>query len=251
MKSRHRGIKAILAALVVVAVTTVGGSAEAGGDPQCPHGANYASTACFIGGFIEAYTGWTNQPITMSNADLTAGRHANETLWAYGGFGTATQCTSQWAEIGFTRGYYGQTGHYFYVARVDNGGNYADFNLGTADTTSYHTYRIRSRGGATTVYLDGVEQFSSNTVNTADRICIAQSGVELSSGSNFTTTYIPTFYSTPLYWKDWFETWMNGWWISPDHVSQWIDQPCGAGFSSPNCFNGVYAAVDNWGANKP
>jgi len=53
------------------------------------------------------------------------------------------------------------------------------------------------------------------------------------------------------YWKDWFENWVNGWWVPPDHVSQWIDQPCGAGFSPPNCFNGVYAAVDNWGANKP
>lgn len=215
------------------------------GDSTCPHGANQESTACFYG--VAQYGDFTefhNNNMYFTNLSYEeSGGHINQTLWAYSG----APCSS-WQELGLTQGYHGQVAYLWYWAYYNYTSNtYQDFPLGyTSPNGTLHTYEILYDGNAQyTAYLD------YGAVGTIGGLgygtCIASTGLEVSNGE-MPVTHSDTFTMNPLQWEGTNGVWNFGW----NAGQYWVDNPCGAGYSPPNCANGTFNGSNNqWNDNKP
>jgi len=60
-------------------------------------------------------------------------------------------------------------------------------------------------------------------------------------------THSDTFTMNPLQWESTGGTWYYGW----NTGEFWIDNPCGHGYSPPNCANGDFTNSNQWNDNKP
>lgn len=229
-------------ALIGAAVAFSASPAGAFGDPSCPHGANEASTAC-LHGVVQFgdYTEFHNNNMYFTNvASEQAGNHINHTLWTYSG----SPC-NEWIEEGVTQGYHGQVAYLWYWAYL-NSDSYDDFPAGyTTPNGTNHSYESLFNGnGVFIVYRDGSPIAFMNHLGAGT--CTAQAGLEVSSGQ-MSSTHSDTFSLDPLQWQDINSNWHVGW-----NTSQyWIDQPCGQGYSPPNCANGLFPNSNNWNDNKP
>jgi hypothetical protein len=214
------------------------------GDPNCPHGLNPESSACFYGVAQEGdYTEWHNNNMYYTNGNYGSGGHINETIWAYSG----SPCTA-WVETGLTHGFHGSSAYEWYWAYSNTGGFYQDFPAGnTSPDGTNHAYELLYVGNGTyNVYRD----FGSvgSVGGMGQGTCIALTGGEVRSG-DMTVTHSDGFDNNPLQW----ESFGNNAWNYNWNTSQyWIDNPCGQqGYSSPNCFNGLFYSPSHYANSKP
>ena len=220
------------------------GTAAAAGNTICAHGGNQVAEACFYGVLQYGdYTEFHNNNMYFTNADEQLGYHLNQTLWVYSG-----QPCNGWVEEGVTQGYHGAVQYEWYWAYATVAGTYQDFAAGiTSPNGTNHSYQISYSGNnVTTAYRDGGFVGSMNLGPSSAGACQADAGLEVSRGE-LPVTHADTFDDYPLEWQDSGGAWHVGWSIA----DYWNDAPCGAGYSQPACFNGVFYGSNHWADNKP
>ncbi len=191
---------------------------------------------------------WSNLGLGGNASWLAAGYHINQSIWEYHGVGGV--CTNRWVETGLTLGFHGNPYYQYYAAGVDAAG-YSDLSLGIAvQDNSSHSYKVEQQiSSSSAVYAafrDGNLLVSYAGQNPSGS-CVAQAGLEV-SGSPDGNSSAANFDVTPLKYKNTSGTWHTGW-ASTSEL--WIDNPCGAGYSPPNCLNGAYYGTNRWQDNKP
>lgn len=169
------------------------------------------------------------------------GNHINQSIWAYSG----SPCNA-WIEEGLTQGYQGNIWYTWYWAYSNTSGYYQDFAAGTTTPNgTNHTYQLEFNGNGTYgAYRDSGLVGSVGGLGAGT--CTAQTGQEVSQGM-LPYVHSDTFNMNPLQWQSMSGTWNYGW-----NTSQyWIDNPCGGGYSPPNCQNGTFYGASEWADNKP
>lgn len=242
VKNKRRWLVGLAAAILAVPLSlTAASSAMAGGYANCPHGANYTSSAC-LDGVVQRSDSvqFHNNTMRANSGALAAGYHVNETIWAYSG----SPC-GYWVEEGLTLGYHGITTPTWYYAK-NNSSGYADYQSNaTSFNGTNHTYTLTNvTGQSYNIYRDG--NLIAGFGNLGSGTCIGQTGLEISKGSAYPLSDFSTdtFDETPLTWTDTSNAGHTGW-----NTSQyWIDNPCG---SAPNCLNGVFYSSSHFANNKP
>jgi hypothetical protein len=216
------------------------GVAGAGGDPTCPHGGELVSLACFYGVLQYGdYSSWNNLSENMSSGDIANGHHITNTLWSYSG----SPCTS-WMEIGYTHGYHGNAGYFYYGAVQPTNNFYYDFSIGPANPNgSHHTYEVLYTPTSWQMLLDGsTKEYSYGELGAG--ACKGATGLETSVIDSSTSTG-GSFAHTPLKWQDSGGSWHLNW-----NTSQyWVDQPCGVGGRTTLCLNGAFPNANEWDTN--
>lgn len=217
------------------------------GEPVCPHGGNYASTACLLGvTHFGLYALWNSNWMRVDPSLIAIGAHINHGIWSYSG----APC-DRFVEIGITRGWKGNDLYGWYIA-VDNKYGYDDAFLATTTWDGQtHTYHLQYDGapsdegrysywldGSRVTYIDGLGYGS----------CIGQGGLEISRvtappDNRFRSD---TYDFTPMGWYDTNRQHRSGW-----NTSHFIVQyPCGS-YPEPSCMNGLYYGPSHWADNKP
>jgi hypothetical protein len=242
--------------LFAVAGTGISVSAQpafAVGDSSCPHGANYTSSACFYGVVMDAIAvQWHRNSITLPLADQQAGGHINHSIWFYMG----SPC-NDFVETGLTRGYVNAdstSGYQWYTGwAVPADLIFEAYPDGTTTASGTNdVYAAAWNGGSSYSVIRDLSARLTVTGLPSGGSCIAQSGLEVQKapGSNPTLYmadgHADTFDATPLQYHHG-GVWISGW----DTTEYWQDRPCGAGYSSPTCLNGVFYGSNHWADNKP
>ena len=151
------------------------------------------------------------------------------------------------AESGFNQ-------YFWYTAKkVVSTGNYTATKLGAEaqDSTITHRYdldylgtRPGALGGIYAIRRDGLEYVDVSDQGVGGS-CISQVGLA-SNVLPYSAWFTGTFDATSTYWRD------TGSLLHTDFgYSSWVDNACGQGYTTPNCFNGVYYGIDWWSSNKP
>jgi hypothetical protein len=215
--------------------------ANAEGDANCPHGANFVSSACYYGvAHNGAYTEFHNNYLSIDSTLIAQGYHINQTIWTYSG----SPC-SHWVEEGITKGYHGANVYAWYFAK-NNSAGYQDWqsNTTTADGSNHSYQLVEAGSNSYSVYRDGSLLLTAAGMSGS---CVSQAGLEITNaGFQLTYTTADTFNSTPLWARSLSGYWTVGW--PGGHA--WTDWPCGI-YSVPNCMNGTYYGTNQWSDNKP
>ena len=244
--------------------------ALAGGDSDCPHGGNDVAEACLLGmTHYGVYAEWSNEPMMVTDAAANTGAHVNHTLWTDAGINGC----DRFVEIGLTRGFGSAPAAYgwYYGYRDVARGTMPALAFWIGNTSEDHStsrYWLRYNSGDEYSILmdknDGLgmqhlARFSGIGVGS----CRSNAGMEEQTMKVGGFPEIPdanhvgssTFhlvnlkYQTVPYDGSGYETFLaNNTQLWPTNY-QWIDFPCGQGFTYPNCFNGVHVSPSHWSDN--
>ncbi len=237
---------AILASVQVVSARSLNDTL---GNPQCPNGGNYVSTACLlVGNMTNVYGEWHSNNMTVDYTLEGQGMHVNHTLWMY----SSSPCTS-FVELGVTRGFLGEHAYRFYYgyANQSNGIAYAFGSDYTAADGVNHSYWVRYDGGQQFSLLRDGYVIPGGVFGAAEGQgfggCRAAAGLEI---SKVTAPVDSRFHSDTFDLTNLKYSVSSGWyWWPPD--SSWIDWPCGHAQNPPYCLNGIYQGQSYWQDNKP
>jgi hypothetical protein len=127
------------------------------------------------GGYAQA------QIENMTAPDCATGGHTNQTLWA------GTDNGAGWAETGWTRGFEGNCGLFYYWAYYNPAKGYHEYKLSTATTGGYHNFEVQEVFvGEYDVYRDGTKYGS--VVGAQPWTTWAEAGLEQTAASGTSVT---------------------------------------------------------------
>jgi hypothetical protein len=253
----RRAVVLLTAAALLCGIPTEGYAARqhaiGTGDPNCPHGGNYVSTACFYGiTQVQSYAEWTNVNMTASAQWVSNGGHINHTIWAYSG-----DSCNDWVEEGVTLGFKGSNIlTYYYAYDTLTSGGLVIVQSNPASFGEHQWYRldwVGDYGGSQSydIYRQGLKLNSIPIGGLGFGSCISAVGLEIQKDPIFPQppgieSSSDTFDATPLTWKDSGGTWHTGY----VNTMYWIDYPCDG--TNLHCLNGVYEQGNSawWKSNK-
>jgi hypothetical protein len=260
----------LIASLVTLGTPAQAGEYDPAGHPNCPHGANYVSSACLLqpSPHWGIYGEIQNIPMTMSDNAHSYQAHINHTLWTYGG----DPCVA-FIEAGLTKGYrdrpQNQNYGYYWGYRQAGEPDSVDFFVNTAPVDNLHRrYWLRYNGaGEYSALIDFGGGFThlGRIGNIGGGSCRSQAGLEevkITVGgfpqipgpdfSSATNNIINLKYQTTTYPAGAnYETFLSGNTLSWSGQWKWIDYPCGQGNFPPYCLNGLHQSDIWWQANHP
>lgn len=229
------------------------------GNPDCPHGGNYSSTACllYIGTAALVESNFNRWTMTMPAALVAEGNHILHALWAYSG----DPCKS-FVEQAYVYGFRFHNYYDFalvrfhYLTPPPGEPKYQDYADGiTSNDLGRTKFQTKWIGGQTWQVWrnDSLRlQFTGGSLGAG--ACIGQAGLEVSKRFNLTgieSTYVSYTHNNDVYWYDANMNFKGGWADGSMPEYSWIDYPCNLGQVPPNCLNGVYNTGSQWADNKP
>ena len=223
-------------AIAVVPVLMAAGPAAAGGDSACNYSSGqstrYISIACETGNV--QYVDTSN--VTVPTASGSYSEFPSAVMYSWSG----SPCTRNvYAGAIWESG----TWHVTYGYNNSNGFNSANVTT-TSAGSQYEVWLEYLGSGQYEDYVDGY-QYTIGGLGAGS--CYATAGTDIETeGAGLGNIHVGNSTFATLYWYDTGFNSHTGW------NNDYISNPCGQGYSQPNCLNGAwYFGTAAWQSNKP